>query len=292
MKNKSLIITNIIILCCIIVGLVMFMFWGLGNKEGFFLEDMDLLQTETFDIFDIKEISSNLKDFDLVLEKSNNSKIKVEFYGKEKDKNSIKITNKSGNLKIEQIKKRMAIYFGFYAQNKRIVISVPESFLGTIDMKTISGDIDFSFLGELQKVNLNTISGDIAADYINIGDLNSTSGDIDLLKGNKINANTVSGDIEIGEVQDVALKSTSGEIHISDLNGGGDMNTVSGDITIKKFNINKNSNINAVGGDVDINLLNGAKVIASSRSGEKDIKSLDGEFELNIKTTSGDITVR
>lgn len=292
MKNRSLIITNIIILCCIIVGLVIFMAWNFNSKDSFFLEEMNLLQTETFDIIDIKEISSDLKDFDLVFEKSANSKIKVEFYGKEKDKDSLRITNKNGNLRIAQVKKRMAIYFGFYVQNKRIVISVPEGYSGKVNLKSISGDIDFNYLNELLNVNLSTVSGDIDAEYINIGNLNSTSGDINLLKGNSINANTVSGNIDVLEARDVNLKSTSGDIDIQDLNGGGDLKTISGDVEIKRFMINKNSSINTVSGEVDINMLNDAKVKAVTRNGDKDIKGLDGGYELNINTTSGDITVR
>ena len=35
MNNKTLIVTNIIILVCIIIGLIWFMFWGFNLKFNF-----------------------------------------------------------------------------------------------------------------------------------------------------------------------------------------------------------------------------------------------------------------
>jgi len=287
MKNRALIITNIIILCCIIIGLLIFMIWGIGSKHSFWDFKNELLYSKTYNMEDITKIKTDLRSYDIELKEANDNNFKVEIYGNEKNKDNIKVDINNKNLTIEQ--KGSSICFGFCYSNNVIVIYVPESFNNELDINTISGNIDIYV--DVLKANLKTTSGDIKMQNIKYASINTTSGNIKLEEVKEANINTVSGDVMINSSEKVEVKTTSGDIKILEASEKIFINTTSGDVTVRDFTINSDSKVHTVSGEVNINLRNEADIKVDTRSGDKDIKNTNGEYKLDIKTTSGDITV-
>ncbi len=287
MKNKALIITNIILLCCMIIGLLIFMIWGIGSKHSFWEFKNELLFTKTYNIEDISKIKTDLKSYDIEFKAANDNNFKVEVYGNEKNKDNVKININNNTLNIDQ--KGSSICFGFCYSDNVVVIYVPESFNKELDIHTISGDIDVYV--DTLKVNLKTTSGDIKMQNVEYASINTTSGNVKLEEAKEANINTVSGDVRVSSSENIDIKTTSGDITILEVTKRIYLNSTSGDVTVQDFTINSDSKVHTVSGEVNINLRNEANISAETRSGDKDIKNTNGEYKLDIKTTSGDITV-
>ncbi|MDE5539874.1 MAG: DUF4097 domain-containing protein, partial [Bacilli bacterium] len=289
MQNKALIITNIILLSCLVVGLVMFMFFGLNNGFTFEMHSKNLLDTKEYAITDFSSLKTNLKSYDLRIEESKNSNVTVEVYSS-KGKNDIRIELQNNTLSINQVGSTFC--FGFCFSSNEIVVYIPKNNQYKFNLKTISGDISVK-IPITTPSEIETTSGDIYASFISNGITKSTSGEIVIDHTENMNASTTSGDIIIKKVEQLNAKSTSGDINISNLTASGNLKTTSGEINVSEFTIKEDSEMSSTSGDITVNLTNEASVNASSRSGDKDIKYMrNGIHELKLTTTSGDITVR
>ncbi len=289
MQNKALIITNIIILSTIIVGLIIFMVWGLGTNHKFFDVKQDKLYTKTYNLDEITKIKTNVKSYDLEFKESINDLIKVEIYGNEKNKRNIKLGVNNNELYINET--GSIICFGFCFSSNKAVIYLPKKYTGEFDITTVSGDIDI-LVDALNNVNLKTTSGDVSTKTVKDAKITTTSGDVRILKGSNIEISSVSGNIKIEETKKVKAKTTSGDVDIQKITNSLDIKTTSGDIEIENFTIKENSKAESVSGEVTIKLLNEAFVSAETKSGDKDIKAMRNPgSDLYIKTISGDITV-
>lgn len=286
-ENRGLIIINIILLCVIIVALIVFMFWGLNFN---FEYKSDLLKSELYNEGSVREIISDFRDFDILLEKGNTNEIKVELYGNEKHKDKISLKLDNGKLIMEQTGNYFC--FGFCYSRNVAKIYVPDSLDKKINLTSTSGDIDIKVDLEDDNVYIKTTSGDIKANYINEGKVYSTSGDINISKTKRLEISSTSGDVEVDNAIYADITTTSGDIVVRELNNSGDLKSTSGDISINHFNIGGDTNVEAISGDIKISLINEAIVKASSVSGDKHIKEMNGYYNLNLKTISGDIVVR
>ncbi|MCM1052775.1 MAG: DUF4097 domain-containing protein [Ruminococcus sp.] len=308
MKNKSLIITNIIILSCVAIGLTVLLFLGTSTNFNFVKENSELLYQKEFNLNDISLLTANIKNFDLTFKESSTNDIKIEVYGAIKNKDSIEISLNNNELFVNQTKHKSTICIGFCFHHNEIVISMPKDININTNLKAVSGDIkidnnlnekgvitttsgDIS-LNSLNKADITSTSGDITLKNINKGSVSSTSGDITINEIKEGTITTISGDIEVNNTDSLEVSSTSGEIEISKANKLLNAKTTSGDIKIRSFNIENDSKITSTSGDITINLLNDAYIEAKTTSGDKDIKSTNGDYKLTLKTTSGDITVR
>ena len=287
--NSALIITNIILLSCIVVGLIIFMIYGMSGKISFFGKNVKLVDEIKYNDININSVKVDVKSYDIEVTSSDTNEIAIEIYGNEKTKKNTEITNSNGVLRINQ--KRSIICFGFcYTSN--IVIKLPKSYQGKFDINNVSGDI-ISRIDFLENDNsITSTSGDIELPTITSGTIKSVSGDIKIsyLKTGKVK--TTSGDIEITSFENGEITSISGEIEIDNFIGSGSIETTSGDIRLNKFEILGNTTINSTSGDIRVNLLNEAYITADTISGDKDIKNSRGEYDLKLKTISGDIDVR
>lgn len=286
-ENKALIITNIILLGCIIIGLLVFMIFGLNGKITFWGGENKLTQKLEFNDIN-NNVLVDVKSYDIEIIESSTDKIEVEVYGNEKTKNNVIITN-NGSLEIKQ--KKSTLCFGF-CYSAKIIIKLPTYYQGKFNLNTISGDIKSNISFKDIENNVSTTSGDIELLDVLKGKITSTSGEISINYLSDGKVKTTSGDIEIKTVENGDISSTSGEIDIDNFTGFGDIGTVSGDIKIDRFEILGNSSLSSTSGEVKVKLINDAYIIAESVSGDKDIKASRGEYELRAKTISGDITIK
>lgn len=292
MTNKTVIVTNIIILSCIIVGLVIFLVLGIGSKHEYLKGQNTIISDQKYNLTDFNKLNINVKSYDISFEKSLSSNIEVKVYGHEKDRNKIKIALEKDKLNITQTGSSNYICFGFCYYENKVVIYLPENFNPALDLKTMSGDITSDIPLTNAQNKFKTTSGDIELPNLTKSTVTSTSGEIEIGTVDNLTTKTTSGDITITEVNNLNAISTSGEISITKINNSGTIKTTSGDIDIDNFTITKNSHLESTSGDIKIRLLNNANIITNTISGDKDIKNSIGTHNLEIKTTSGDITVR
>lgn len=288
-NNKPLIIVNIILLLIIILVLLWFMFSGL---KGFRNVDFkqELLKSGTYNLEEVNEIYSNLRDYDILVEKSDSNKVKVELYGSEKSRDKVDLKQSNGKIVIEQV--GSIVCFGFCYSNNIAKIYIPEDFDKKMNLTSTSGDIEVKVDLQYDDNYIKTTSGDIKLDYVNKGKIYSTSGDIEINKAKNILINSTSGDIEISDVKDVNAHTTSGDIYIKRLDGSSDIKTTSGEIVVHNFNIVGDSLIESTSGDIDVFMANQVNVESKSVSGDKYIKEMTGEYNLKLQTVSGDIKVK
>lgn len=288
MKNRGLIITYITILSIFVVALIAFMIFG--SKLNFrFRDNSVVILNESLD--SNKKVTVKVKNYDIVIKENNEDNIHIVVEGSEDNKNEIIIDSDSNNINITQESTHACFGFCYYAN--KVTIYVPESFTKSLDLFSTSGDINI--LNNLNSDNhtIKTTSGDIDINNIRGSSIKSTSGEITIHEGKDINALTTSGDITIFKAENsLDINSTSGEIEIKNLTGFITSSSTSGDITINDFTITNNSSINSRSGEVMIRLQNEARITAKTTSGDKDIKNTDGEYSLDLSTTSGDIVVK
>lgn len=105
--------------------------------------------------------------------------------------------------------------------------------LGTVDVKTASGDVS---LERARKLQVDTASGDVRArDVEGASDLRTASGDVMLRRsGGPLSANLVSGDLVVDEAAaGLEVTTVSGDVHVRAAGGGGlRVQSVSGDVEL------------------------------------------------------------
>ena len=249
---KALKITILLIICVALVG---FMIAFISGGFDFKKMKTKLVFDEKYELGELNKINVDVKSSDIYFYKSEDDKINIKVYAREKEKAKVNINNNELSV---NMKNKSNVCFGFCFGSKKIEIYVPENYLGEFNVKATSGDI---------KSNLNTF--------------------------NKYEINVTSGDIEIDNVSSLTGHATSGDVEIGSINSYINFKTTSGDIDIDDVSLEKDSFIKVTSGDISIDKVNNAYVKTDVKSGDVDIKNNDrhAPFELNIKTTSGDIEV-
>ncbi|WP_051821594.1 DUF4097 family beta strand repeat-containing protein [Streptomyces sp. NRRL F-5065] len=107
----------------------------------------------------------------------------------------------------------------------------------SVRMETTSADITVH--GDLQVLDVHSVSGDVEARGVHTLRGNTTSGDFEVDRVDaRVDVNSVSGDIEIGAYNGTEFRANtvSGDVHVSATpaaTGVIDANTVSGDVTTR-----------------------------------------------------------
>lgn len=150
---------------------------------------------------------------------------------------------------------------------------IPEQ--ASIEVKTVSGDIEAEGLGGLFEAN--AVSGDITAKKVD--------------KGMAIE--TVSGDLQLEDINgDANLETVSGAIILNRIKGSVDAETVSGEIELREVSMARDVEAKTVSGDItyhgDINPQ--GRYTLKTHSGDVELMlPADAGFELEAETYSGHI---
>lgn len=249
---KALKITVLVLICVCLVG---FMVSFIHSGFNFSNMKAELVKDEEYELENINSISVDVKSSDINIYESKDEKVKVKIYSDKKS--NIEIKNENNELKIINNQKG-SVCFGFCFGNRKVDIYVPKKYDGKFDIKSRSGDIK----SELETSN----------DY---------------------NIRVTSGDIKIDRVKSLTGSATSGDLEIEEITSSINFKATSGDIDIDIIDVQENSSIKVTSGDVEINKLTNAYVDASAKSGDIKVNKNDrhAQYELVIKTTSGDIEV-
>ena len=273
--NSALNIVKIILLSVIAIALVLILIFLLNGKmniKGFTLyEKTELVYEETF-----KEEVTNLKVIttsnDVKIEEAEQEGIKVEIYDRKDAKPEAHIED---NTLVIENKSDVRIGFSFGINgNSRIVITVPKGNTYDLDIEGTSSDV-YSLI-DLKDVNIKV-----------------TSGDIKLNDSHNTTIKTTSGDVELGSTNKLSINVKSGDIDVDNVNSKLTIETTSGDINIRKLELDSDSSIRVTSGDVTIGKTNDIYIDTSVMSGDVKVNTNNrhANQELKIKTTSGDITV-
>ena len=159
-----------------------------------------------------------------------------------------------------------------------------EGSLGTVDVKTGSGDIS---LESVRSLHADTASGDVnVLEVEESAEVRTASGDAALRRcGGALSAQLVSGDLNVGEAaRGLDVKTVSGDVHVRAV-GGGPMR------------------VQSVSGDVELGVLAGERLYVdassvsgtmSSELGLDDTPPAGAEgsvHELRVRTVSGDLQI-
>lgn len=308
MNNST--IVKIILYVIFIIILLTFMIFTLFKREFVFsFGDYDKveLHNEVYEMGDVGKLDVDLVSTDLTIKYSEDERIRIVIYGKEGRKDRYIISNENKSLKIEE-KAYSSFCFGFCFYNEEVVVYLPESYNNDIDIKGTSGDINImndyygkmniqTVSGEINVLDVgdiiaNSTSGDIMINNAKDVDVNSTSGEISIKSANNVKAETTSGDINIGEASLIDANSTSGEVEIGK-SGNVKVSTISGDVEIVDLTVMGESSINTTSGEVVVSNVNEVYVETKTTSGDLNIANSirTSENILKIKTMSGDISV-
>lgn len=254
--NKIIKILLIIILLFIIISLTAVMAFFIKNDFRDF--NMELIDSYETEVGEIDRFYLELNSTDIEIKESQNDKILVEYYSN--TDTDVKIENKDNNIVIEESKNDKKIKRIFFNNRKKVILFVPETYVGEYELKTKSGDI---------------------------------KSEIDL-SNNKVNISSNSGDVSLKAVSNIDISTSSGDIEIYQINKESKINSSSGDICIDILNIEENSSITSTSGDVTIRKnQSDCYIETDTEHGDVEVNKNDrkSDIVLKIKTTSGDISV-
>lgn len=292
----------IVLLAMMALWLGVFMVFGITNG-GFEFGNFDtLIKEEKYDLKEIKDLKFSFVSSDVKFLVSEDDQLRVVQYGNKKSKEFIDNVS-SNSIEISDDTKMNFIFFNFQ-YGSRYEIYLPSSYSNNLDIRTVSGEINLDdFKLNLKDFNIKTTSGDISIDSIiesKDTQIKSVSGEIrinELTNSDSI-IKTTSGNINIDKLKskDITMSSISGELELGNIEGILDLNTTSGDISINNFKMLDSSDISTISGEVRIGMDadNNCIVTTHSLSGDSDIRTNkfgSKQYDLNIKTTSGDIRV-
>ncbi len=264
MKNRSLIITLIVLLSIIAILLTIFLIYALTEKDFLFeytsgINSKNVILEKDYSINEIEKLDITSDAGEVKILESEDDNIKLIVYGKSsKDLNNIKtFENRDKSLNLEVLGERNKfINFGFRSFD--IVIYAPKEALKEIKINNDLGDIEIENFEEA-----------------------SISLDQDC------------GDIDIGKVKNVTIKSSYGDVKIVSISNKCNIDSDCGDIKIDNLQINENSLIKSDLGDVKIEKVNDVYIDAKTDLGDTKVSSNNrhSEITLTIENDCGDIKV-
>lgn len=293
MKNKTVIITLIIILSIIAICLTLFMISMLNNNFNFsffkqnYKVSNKLVLDKVYD-FDSNSVKINADASNIYIKTSLDEKTKVVIYSDEKNtsveaiNNEISITSKS----------KGCIGFCINYKTTKIEVYLPKDYNKEINIINKYGDVNIEDLKNAN-INIEEDCGDVIVREVNNANITNKYGDIKINKSNTANIKAEVGDIEIGTVNNITVKNAYGDIEISKVNNYLNVKNNCGDINIDNVFINKDSYIKGNFGDIEIGKTNKIYIDANTDLGNTNINNNyhKSDITLKIENDCGDIEV-
>ena len=252
MMSKIIKFLLILVLLAVIVALVFTMVFFI-NKDY----NINLIDSYEADVNSIDKFDLNLKSTDIEIKESKNEKILVEYYSN--TDSDVKIKCEDNNIIVDENETQKNINFSIN-NSKKVILYVPETYVGDYELKTQSGDIN---------------------------------SEIDL-SNNNVKVSSSSGDISLYVVSNIDVLTSSGDISVDKINERADIKSSSGDINIGKLNIKEDSSISSSSGDINIGSNeSNCYIETKTSSGDVNVNKSDRKSDLVLKitTSSGDIRV-
>jgi lia operon protein LiaG len=295
--SRILIFLVIAIVCFATAGILI-----VSSDDNLFDSDSKLAQQYdeefTEPSSDITKINIDVVSSDIEFYTHEEDLVKVIIKGKSlilgmKDEREFQVGSNEGVLEINENQERKAWFGATIYNDINIKVYIPSDYTGDIIIKAVSSDIEISTLKVDNRLEIETVSGDIELVQMTVKELSLV---------------TVSGDIDLEDVNadSSTIKTVSGDIEGKRVHGDISMKTTSGDIDLIYMSETFNLYVETISGDVELNLLNHVEFIYdfSTTSGDIDVRldglkkstgrDISGQFgdtnnKIIIKTVSGDI---
>lgn len=319
---KTIRIIQLILLLIIIAVLIAILVVGtLGNFSlpfvNFFknatVSNSVLIYDQEYDGSSLDLIDTSLSSADIEYNFSQNSEIRVVYYGPEKEKDDpiVKTNYDSSTLKITQ-QNRVSLFN--IISGEKVIIYLPAGFDKDIISDTASGNIEFH-----EDIRLNSLNLELSSGNVVMKDLAAKSMRIAISSGRvsaeAINVDEYSVKLSSGNFKSTELIgsgdiiSTSGNADIDSYSGGGIIKSTSGNVDVGISKLTSDLDIGLTSGNISVDILSDDPDIechfdvlsGSIRTNFGNINknvtgaSLNYEFsdnpmyKLSIKTTSGNI---
>ncbi|MBC3888573.1 DUF4097 family beta strand repeat protein [Acetobacterium paludosum] len=246
-------------------------------------------KTKTFNVSDINALTVDVTSCNVVLVGSDSDEIKIDYFENDDETYDIE-RSADGNLMVnnESSKKWFNyIHLGinFDTQDRKLTISVPSKYIGSVKAATASGSIEASKLKLSKGLMINSSSGtlkltDVSVDGAIVAD--AKSGNIALNSGQIAGNLTIlvsSGNLNVVKTKcdgKIAMETNSGNITFKGLAGN--------DIDLKAASGNISGSIAGNAADYSIT--------AETKNGNKNISNATGGTKhLNASTHSGNINI-
>ena len=297
MKQKGLLITAIVLLSVVIILLAGFLavvlsgtvaLSGVGNFVHVSSEAETLL-LDDYDAADISDVSVTCGAADVSFEKSADEKIHIAVYGDPNDKVNVSLKDKT--LVLEMTRKNFFINFDRTART--ILVSLPETFSGTISVDDDYGDVrvaDFP----AASLNVDSDAGDVKSGAVKNAVINCDYGDVDLSEvSENCTVDADAGSVNVGKVKNLAADCDYGEITAGEITGKCSIENNCGDVLISVLSVTEDSYIACDYGSVKIDKAENVFIDAECKLGEVSIRENDRKADVTLKITNncGDITV-
>ncbi|MCI8481875.1 MAG: DUF4097 domain-containing protein [Clostridia bacterium] len=290
--KKVGIIVLIIILISLVIGLCKVLVFALHHNDWnwfttVFKGDSNMRKEEyirkeqKIAIDDIEKINLDFKSSDLNVFFTEDREIRVVQYSYKdlREDEFFQVDKTSSNITISENKKpRFFIFYIGFMENFIYDVYLPKEYIGKLEIKSVSGDIEVKDHLTFKDLKIATTSGDIKM------------GDVD---AKNIQMDTVSGDIKLGQLESdvLALKTVSGDIFVESIEGKTQAKTTSGGIELQK--IEGSVELASISGDIkseDFKILGASKVKTTSGN-VKMYLNQEANCEIQTKTVSGNVTL-
>jgi DUF4097 and DUF4098 domain-containing protein YvlB len=187
--------------------------------------------------------------------------------------------------------------WGWVGRRRQVVVTAEVPPGTEITVSSVSAPVRLD--GQYGNSRVHTISGDIDVDRIERGEVDSTSGDVQLRTTGALEVSTISGDVTVGHVRGrLKASHTSGDLRAQRIDGDAEVATMSGDVVIGRCDGDEVS-LRSVSGDIKLGLPAGIRVepeistVSGSTSLPKPTHDAVPEprrrVRLRLRTVSGDI---
>ncbi len=264
------IVCGILILIGIILSVMALIFGGFGNEKT---KVVTLTAGEEF-----TKISIETGMSDVVIEKSDTNETYAMCDESKKIKYELKIEN--GTLFLSEIDNRKWYdYIGIHFGDRKTTLFLKADSYESLNIKTLSGSIDFDEEISFKDANVNAMSGSVKIE----------SAAIDNLK-----ASAMSGSVDIHRIsaKSIEAEATSGGVYLTDLQieDGISVTASSGGINIERA-IVKSITASASSGNINLFDITASSALnLSAVSGNIKITDASSYEKAEIKTSSGNIS--
>lgn len=267
MKKVGIVLLIVILIIFVIALCKILMFsiqnedwnWFMGFGDFSDLRKEEHIQKEQkIAITDIKNINLQFRSSDLNVFFTEDEEIRVIQYAYKdlKENQLFQVNNTYSNVTISEDKTPgfHLFYFGFM-DRKVYDVYIPKSYKESLEIESVSGDVEVIESLEFDKLIISSTSGDIKMGDMkaNSIQIESISGDIKLqdLENDNLKLKTISGDIEVESAKGkIEAKTTSGTIEIREINGKVELASISGDVKSDDFKVMGNSKVKTTSGNV------------------------------------------
>lgn len=191
---------------------------------------------------------------------------------------NIKISKKNGGLYIEEMEMDLLDRIITLFRHRKILISVPKSFKGSVYIKTVSGNLTMNNINTPNEIRCNVISGNTRL--------------INVKTEKEFNIYEKSGNVHMTDcIGDTMIRGCSGNISVEFHKGNVAASNISGNIDIETNSISKASTIGTKSGNVKIDLnelLSNLNIYCVSGNIKFKIDNVFGN--INGETKSGNVT--